>query len=657
MSGTERALQILQSGFVWSSAPYDSEATKILHAIAQLSPKRIKNDSWQTVTWPDFIPQRSAQDTFVFIVKRLLEDSQRLRELHFQSELDQLELNPDEMDLDLNKRQYLQCLPLQPNFRVSDIFIDHDEMRTSALTTHRISLHTNTQKVSILYHRKAYNIPEDLDLKAFFKKSSGKKSLHGNVHVELIQKILEHEVEYSFSNLWLSLYDYARGKPRNFKDKEFALILSLLAHEDNNLSAILALQAISMNQHAFKSIDPPAVDAFALHEGIYDAKSVTRLIKNQHKYPTVFYGQDFDKEGYENKLKKTIQEMVQKVKNKWPCDSIDLQADGVNGNINIRLASQRVSVKLKNWNNNRKLFIFIESVESVLRNFCDSSTNVEIPELTPLSVPDPIEWPKYEIDFKQKMCDRLDHFQSEIEDARNIWENNPTDDEDMRSADDWWSVYRDIVNGPKSTHLIHAGLYPRAVPSLILPEIIADGDDELKPVIGALAIKIAQEQRQKRIKIYSQHEQLRAAMERERQNKPHMNWHPSKYPEWLLFEIEQNLTIRRIQVKIAIRMMKPPDIEKKHSVMQLNMGEGKTSVIVPMIASILANGEQACQISVLKSLFATNLKSLRGYLGGMLNRRIYIFPCRRDMQISQYVAEILDIYEECKQMKGKSIVS
>lgn len=74
------------------------------------------------------------------------------------------------------------------------------------------------------------------------------------------------------------------------------------------------------------------------------------------------------------------------------------------------------------------------------------------------------------------------------------------------------------------------------------------------------------------------------------------------------------------------------------------------------MAAILANGEQACQITVLKSLFAINLKALRRYLGGMLNRRLYIFPCRRDMKIEKHIDKMLPIYEECKQMKGKIII-
>lgn len=144
--------------------------------------------------------------------------------------------------------------------------------------------------------------------------------------------------------------------------------------------------------------------------------------------------------------------------------------------------------------------------------------------------------------------------------------------------------------------------------------------------------------------------------EKEEENKPHVNWKPCERPEWLIFEIEQNLTIRKIQIKVAEQMMSPPQpngTDANHWVMQLNMGEGKTTVIVPILAAILADSTQICQITVLKSQFATNSNSLRQYLGGLLNQRIYTFPCRRDMRIDKLtISQMSNIYQECKTEKG-----
>jgi len=83
------------------------------------------------------------------------------------------------------------------------------------------------------------------------------------------------------------------------------------------------------------------------------------------------------------------------------------------------------------------------------------------------------------------------------------------------------------------------------------------------------------------------------------------------------------------------------------------MGEGKTAVIVPLLALSLANGDQLCRVTVLKSLFTTNFASLVYNLGGLLNRRVYIFPCRRDMPIDCNAAHMmLKLYKECVEQEG-----
>ncbi|CAF4672381.1 unnamed protein product [Rotaria sp. Silwood1] len=128
--------------------------------------------------------------------------------------------------------------------------------------------------------------------------------------------------------------------------------------------------------------------------------------------------------------------------------------------------------------------------------------------------------------------------------------------------------------------------------------------------------------------------------EREISNVPHANWVPSQNLPWLIIELEMNITIREIQVEVARHMTQPimnnNDFNMRNTVMQLNMGEGKTSVIVPMLAlSLCSSSSSLVRIIVLKSLFPTNYQSLRHKLGGLLNRRVLSFACRRDMNFSE----------------------
>ncbi|KAK1750950.1 hypothetical protein QBC47DRAFT_364910 [Echria macrotheca] len=60
------------------------------------------------------------------------------------------------------------------------------------------------------------------------------------------------------------------------------------------------------------------------------------------------------------------------------------------------------------------------------------------------------------------------------------------------------------------------------------------------------------------------------------------DWEPLEYPENLLLEIEQGIVIRPVQNEIAAKMRTPPRMQS--SVMQLNMGEGKSCVRMPMVA-------------------------------------------------------------------------
>ena len=89
--------------------------------------------------------------------------------------------------------------------------------------------------------------------------------------------------------------------------------------------------------------------------------------------------------------------------------------------------------------------------------------------------------------------------------------------------------------------------------------------------------------------------------------------------------------------------------------MQLNMGEGKTSVIMPMVIALLANGLQLARIIVLHSLFNMNYTALVHSMGGLLNKRVYTFPFHRELSVtSAQMATFHSALVEC--MRGKHIV-
>ncbi|CAF1934105.1 unnamed protein product [Rotaria magnacalcarata] len=161
---------------------------------------------------------------------------------------------------------------------------------------------------------------------------------------------------------------------------------------------------------------------------------------------------------------------------------------------------------------------------------------------------------------------------------------------------------------------------------------------EQRTLLGGIMVNWVVEQQLERALHFANQKQ-REDFEKEISNVPHANWTPSMHLPWLILELEMNITIREIQIEVARHMMQPMMNENNPSmsniVMQLNMGEGKTSVILPMLAvSVCSSPSSLVRIVVLKSLFPMNYQSLRYKLGGLLNRRVLPFACRRDMNFT-----------------------
>ncbi|GIJ92739.1 hypothetical protein Asppvi_002017 [Aspergillus pseudoviridinutans] len=137
---------------------------------------------------------------------------------------------------------------------------------------------------------------------------------------------------------------------------------------------------------------------------------------------------------------------------------------------------------------------------------------------------------------------------------------------------------------------------------------------------------------------------------KEAENGPGDGWDIAANPDWLLFEIENDLTIRQPQAVVAAEETNPDP--PGNAVYQLNMGEGKTTIITPLVVMKLTRNGALPQVIVLKPLLRQSVHLL-SRLGGMLNRRIYHIPFSRDTTIDQnLVRELEDIYSECQARRG-----
>ncbi|KXH26599.1 hypothetical protein CSIM01_02900 [Colletotrichum simmondsii] len=146
-----------------------------------------------------------------------------------------------------------------------------------------------------------------------------------------------------------------------------------------------------------------------------------------------------------------------------------------------------------------------------------------------------------------------------------------------------------------------------------------------------------------------------AALANELRNPGHTNWSPLKYPDTLLLEIESGLIVREVQEEIAESMRCPPDDE--NAVMQLNMGEGKSSVIVPIVAAALADGTRLVRVIVARPQSKQMLEMLDSKLGGLLQRRIFHMPFSRAVRVGPSEARAIQhIFEECMDSGGILLV-
>ncbi|KAK0885669.1 hypothetical protein LTR02_018237, partial [Friedmanniomyces endolithicus] len=111
--------------------------------------------------------------------------------------------------------------------------------------------------------------------------------------------------------------------------------------------------------------------------------------------------------------------------------------------------------------------------------------------------------------------------------------------------------------------------------------------------------------------------------------------------------------IREIQEEIAWQMRDPQDA--RNCVVQLNMGEGKSSLIAPIVAAKLANGCQLVRIVVAKPQAKQMAEMIVSKLGGLLHRRVYYMPFSRAIKIFD-AKDIEAMLHECMATGGVLLV-
>jgi hypothetical protein len=140
-------------------------------------------------------------------------------------------------------------------------------------------------------------------------------------------------------------------------------------------------------------------------------------------------------------------------------------------------------------------------------------------------------------------------------------------------------------------------------------------------------------------------------LSQERADQGHIDWERENFPDWLLLEIDANIQIRKDQVIVAQEMIYPTS--RSNSVLQMNMGQGKTSVIMPMAAAVLANGAMLNRLLVPKALLSQTAQILQARLGGLLGREIIHVPfSRRTRATVSLIKDYHELHKETLDTSG-----
>lgn len=232
----------------------------------------------------------------------------------------------------------------------------------------------------------------------------------------------------------------------------------------------------------------------------------------------------------------------------------------------------------------------------------------------------------------------------------------------LRAAQDRVSEIRAAIDtalrGGSIAHQIclSGGVYPRLSPVFILRRLTRGHwgklSREWKICLVSYALSLIYLQRDERLSDPSRQGEL----VRELANLgSHREFDLLQQPESLLLEIEHGILIRSVQQRIAEMMAAPPN--GTSAVMQLNMGEGKSSVIVPLVAITLADGNRLVCIVVAKPQSKQMRHTLIAKLGGLVNRRVFYLPFSRSIRLSAAQVEtVRQIIETCKKKGGVLLV-
>ena len=136
-------------------------------------------------------------------------------------------------------------------------------------------------------------------------------------------------------------------------------------------------------------------------------------------------------------------------------------------------------------------------------------------------------------------------------------------------------------------------------------------------------------------------------------------WSTENHPQWLAFEVIAQLQIRPIQYTIAKTMIEGVENGTLGPVTQLNMGEGKTRVILPMLVMHWRNSDKLVRLNFLSPLLQEAFEYMHNVLcASIIGIPIFHHPFNRDVKLTcglsrTYVSSL----RHCQKLGGVLVCS
>ena len=420
---------------------------------------------------------------------------------------------------------------------------------------------------------------------------------------------------------------------------------------------------------------------------------------------------------HNDEVERQAKAVTQHLSSQWPCEKPNMPAAASAPLLQLQSANSQISSQFKIWHRNLELIEYISDVQQIFNTAFKHSTirrkalgaidlkilhleSAQLPALRDLLLS---ITPKLSCaPEKLSMLPRSSNFLEDVELASMIGrlgtsmddnDRHPTRrlyahdlkasyDELMKSSEaapflevplplddivshhsSWqnhiWGIMQDVKDRIKPTavteQILHAaGLWPKATWLSLLASLSSTYQHPINPIwrnaLFPLGVAVTSLQRARRMLLAAEKADS-AALVDELVNVGHVEWSPKENPDWLLVELENDFLIRPIQARVASEMILPSS--SSNSLTQLNMGEGKSSVIVPLVACSIGNGHQLARIIALKSLHKQMVTTLARRLGGLVDRQLYAMPFTRKTQIDTGTMQrVQGLLQECRDTHG-----